>query len=349
MQVACTGLSKPTTRGYQPAKLYKMKLEPAKASVSVDDLRLGLMEAQSHGWDQQGNPWYTQPVSMTYTTPNISGDGGGGAFTALLDKKVQEATEAMRMEMNSKLFGKPRGNPELRKCIADAVDQHMPAYRTQYKQEYPPHLKDAKPKYKTATEAAIMTESKAQLNRVEANLIYGLNTNNINWANTRTRSQRTSSKSPRSWEPSRQRRRMQCPTITQSQQAAEKRKEAKAEAIVDTSVTTWSPPTGLTETPSPGRSSSTTPPARRTTTSPSGRQPLVHHRRLQDVLHGQDRGAHHVPGLAWLPHVRGLRCDVMEPPKLEPKTFTIYWSDGDFPDRTYSGITGSRGMATSCR
>ena len=99
------------------------------------------MEAQSHGWDQQGNPWYTPPVAMTYTTtyttPNISGDGGGGAFTALLDKKVKEATEAMRMEMDSKLFGKPRGNPELRKCIADAVDQHMPAYADKYKQEYP--------------------------------------------------------------------------------------------------------------------------------------------------------------------------------------------------------------------
>jgi len=38
LKVACTGLSKPTTRGYQPAKLYKMKLTPAKASVSVDDL-----------------------------------------------------------------------------------------------------------------------------------------------------------------------------------------------------------------------------------------------------------------------------------------------------------------------
>jgi hypothetical protein len=37
LQVACTGLSKPTTRGYQPAKLYKMKLTPHKASVSLDD------------------------------------------------------------------------------------------------------------------------------------------------------------------------------------------------------------------------------------------------------------------------------------------------------------------------
>ena len=37
LQVVCSGLSKPTTRGYQPAKLYKMKLVPAKASVSVDD------------------------------------------------------------------------------------------------------------------------------------------------------------------------------------------------------------------------------------------------------------------------------------------------------------------------
>ena len=36
--IKCTGLSKPTTRGYQPAKLYKMKLTPAKASVAVDDL-----------------------------------------------------------------------------------------------------------------------------------------------------------------------------------------------------------------------------------------------------------------------------------------------------------------------
>lgn len=95
------------------------------------------MEAQSHGWDQQGNPWYTQPVSMTHTTPTIATDGGGGgAFTALLDKKVKEAKEAMAMEMERQLYG-TKHNPELRKCIADAVDQHMPAYREQYKQEYP--------------------------------------------------------------------------------------------------------------------------------------------------------------------------------------------------------------------
>ena len=31
----------------------------------------------------------------------------------------------------------------------------------------------------------------------------------------------------------------------------------------------------------------------------------------------------------------------MEPPKLEPKTFTIYWSDGDLPVSGYRGITGS--------
>jgi len=38
LTVRCTGLSKPTTRGYQPAKLYKMKLVPAKASVAVEAL-----------------------------------------------------------------------------------------------------------------------------------------------------------------------------------------------------------------------------------------------------------------------------------------------------------------------
>ena len=31
----------------------------------------------------------------------------------------------------------------------------------------------------------------------------------------------------------------------------------------------------------------------------------------------------------------------MEPPKLEPKTFAVYWSDGDSPISIYSGITGS--------
>jgi hypothetical protein len=38
LTIRCTGLSKPTTRGYQPAKLYKMKLVPAKASVAVEAL-----------------------------------------------------------------------------------------------------------------------------------------------------------------------------------------------------------------------------------------------------------------------------------------------------------------------
>jgi hypothetical protein len=38
LTVVCSGKSKPTTRGYQGAKLYTMKLEPAKASVAVDDL-----------------------------------------------------------------------------------------------------------------------------------------------------------------------------------------------------------------------------------------------------------------------------------------------------------------------
>ena len=192
------------------------------------------MEAQSHGWDQQGNPWYTQPVSMTYTTPNISGDGGGGAFTALLDKKVKEATEAMRMEMNSKLFGKPTGNPELRKCIADAVDQYMPAYRTQYKQEYPPHLKDAKPKYKTATEAAIMAESKAQLNRVEANLIYGLNTNNIIWGQYKDQiTENIFKESPILGAIKAEKENAVSDDYAIAAKAAEKRKEAKAEAIID--------------------------------------------------------------------------------------------------------------------
>lgn len=37
LTVKMTGLAKPTTRGFQPAKLYKMKLEPAKSSVSIDD------------------------------------------------------------------------------------------------------------------------------------------------------------------------------------------------------------------------------------------------------------------------------------------------------------------------
>lgn len=38
LDVVCSGKSKPTTRGYQPAKLYTMELEPATASVDVDDL-----------------------------------------------------------------------------------------------------------------------------------------------------------------------------------------------------------------------------------------------------------------------------------------------------------------------
>jgi hypothetical protein len=38
LQVVFTGRAKPTTRGYQPAKLFTMKLEAPKASVAVDDL-----------------------------------------------------------------------------------------------------------------------------------------------------------------------------------------------------------------------------------------------------------------------------------------------------------------------
>ena len=37
LTIVHSGLAKPTTRGFQPAKLYAMKLVPAKASVAVDD------------------------------------------------------------------------------------------------------------------------------------------------------------------------------------------------------------------------------------------------------------------------------------------------------------------------
>jgi len=40
LTVQHSGLAKPTTRGYQPAKLYTMKLEAPKSSVSVDDFDL---------------------------------------------------------------------------------------------------------------------------------------------------------------------------------------------------------------------------------------------------------------------------------------------------------------------
>lgn len=38
LDVVMTGRSKPTTRGYQPAKLYTMKYEPPRASVSANEL-----------------------------------------------------------------------------------------------------------------------------------------------------------------------------------------------------------------------------------------------------------------------------------------------------------------------
>ena len=38
LKIKCSGLAKPTTRGFQPAKLYVMELTPAKASVPVSDL-----------------------------------------------------------------------------------------------------------------------------------------------------------------------------------------------------------------------------------------------------------------------------------------------------------------------
>lgn len=38
LQVAFTGLAKPTTRGYQPAKLYTAKYTPPTTSVDVGDL-----------------------------------------------------------------------------------------------------------------------------------------------------------------------------------------------------------------------------------------------------------------------------------------------------------------------
>ena len=38
LQIACSGIAKPTTRGFQPAKLFTMKYEAPKASVSASDL-----------------------------------------------------------------------------------------------------------------------------------------------------------------------------------------------------------------------------------------------------------------------------------------------------------------------
>ena len=38
LRIKCSGLAKPTTRGFQPAKLYVMELKAPKASVAVDDL-----------------------------------------------------------------------------------------------------------------------------------------------------------------------------------------------------------------------------------------------------------------------------------------------------------------------
>ena len=38
LRIKCSGLAKPTTRGFQPAKLYVMSLTPPKKSVAVDDL-----------------------------------------------------------------------------------------------------------------------------------------------------------------------------------------------------------------------------------------------------------------------------------------------------------------------
>jgi hypothetical protein len=38
LRIKCSGLAKPTTRGFQPAKLYVMELTPPKASVPVSDL-----------------------------------------------------------------------------------------------------------------------------------------------------------------------------------------------------------------------------------------------------------------------------------------------------------------------
>ena len=40
LTVLHSGVAKPTTRGYQGAKLYQMKLEPAKQSVALDDFDL---------------------------------------------------------------------------------------------------------------------------------------------------------------------------------------------------------------------------------------------------------------------------------------------------------------------
>jgi len=38
LRIKCSGLAKPTTRGFQPAKLYVMELKAPKKSVAVDDL-----------------------------------------------------------------------------------------------------------------------------------------------------------------------------------------------------------------------------------------------------------------------------------------------------------------------
>jgi hypothetical protein len=58
-------------------------------------------------------------------SPEIIGDSN--SITGLLDRKVREASEAMKLELNNQLFGQPKKERNfLRQCIADAVDEHMP-------------------------------------------------------------------------------------------------------------------------------------------------------------------------------------------------------------------------------
>lgn len=98
------------------------------------------MEAVGHGVDQQGNPWWSRPVTsssaplyrLEYPTSAKEAEIKGTAFSDLLYRKVREAEKALAADLEQQLFygssKRVKPNPELRKAIGDAYDATMASY-----------------------------------------------------------------------------------------------------------------------------------------------------------------------------------------------------------------------------
>ena len=233
---------------------------------------------------------------------------------------MREAQAAMSEELNKQLFGPPKVQSELRRCISEAVDEHAP------------HLKDAKPKYKTATEAAIMTEA-----------AYGLNTNNIIWDGYKAQiTENIFKESAIIGAFKNQEAKKVSDDYAIAAKAAEKRKEAKAEAIIDI-VGDYFESTDWVDGDTVSWAVEFYDSAGKTYHYVAVRGGNNWYITADSKTYSTDKIVEHITYLALrgLRHVRALRSDVMEPPKLEPKDFSIFWADLDQRVTSYSNVTGS--------